>query len=70
MLDLVLSDWFRLISLTDNGCKAGSTITSLLTSSSISAMLPISSLSLRVTNLPSWMTLRNVRYMVWSSPNN
>ena len=50
--DLASSDWFPLISSPDNGCKAGSTSTSLLTSSSISAMFSLNSLCLRVTNPP------------------
>ena len=50
MSDLVSSDWFLLISSPDNGCKAGSTLTSLVNYSSMSAMLSLNSLDLRVRN--------------------
>ena len=41
-----------LISSPDYGCKAGSALTSLVSSSGISAMLSLNSLCLRVTNPP------------------
>ena len=52
MSDLASSEWFPLISSPDNVWKSGSTLTSLLTASSISAMLSLNSLCLGVTNPP------------------
>ena len=54
MPDLASPDGFPLITSPDNGYKAGPTLRSLVTSSSIFAMLALNSLCLRITN-PSFL---------------